>query len=153
MADEDPAKFAAEALPRMAAKVYLDSVTAAVSAIKGAIPDVMRSLLEKDRTEREAEDRFFKAWPQLTRELLPKILEVGKVYRGFNPQASEADYIRDVGAQAMRVLGIQVAPTAPQPPRPAPHIPLVPGVTRVALPLANGTNPWDANPFDIQDDT
>jgi hypothetical protein len=154
-AEADPAKFAAETLPRMAAKVYLDTVTAAVSAIQAALPGAIDSLLSSRTEAQKAEEEFASSWPQINlAEHKATVLEIGRTFRAMNPGASKEDYIRTVGAMAALKLGLplQAAPAAPAvapAPRVLPHVPLAVSAPRAAPgPTPNG-NPFSGPALDL----
>lgn len=143
LAESDPVKFAQETLPALAAKVYLDTVTAAVSAIQAALPNAIDGLLNSRTAESKAEDEFFSAWPQIDRQAHKSaVLEIGRTYRAMNPQATKDDYIKNVGALAALRLGLPLqvaAPAASAAPAVRPHVPLAVSAPRAAAaPVPNG---------------
>lgn len=148
-AEADPAKFATETLPRLAAKVYLDAVTAAVSAIQSYMPGYIGQQLEARSAYAKAEDDFFSAWPQLNRVLhTAKVAELGRTWRAMNPKATKEDYIKNVGALSVLQLGLPLQATpavapAPVVAPPRPHVPLATSAPRGGPSLTPDTNPWN----------
>lgn len=144
-AESDPGKFARETLPRLAAKVYLDAVAAASSAINAVLPNVIQNITRSQVEHSKAEDEFFSAWPQIDRSAhRAKVIEVGKSWRAVNPQAPKEQYIREVGALTALALGLPLqaatvsAPAAAPAPRTPPHVPITTSAPRAAPPPANG---------------
>lgn len=144
--EEDPVKFVQEELPKMASRLYLDAVTAAVSAIQTYLPGFIGQHLSARTEESKAEDEFWGAWPQMQRAAhTAKALEIGRAWRQVNPRGSKDDYIKQVGALTCLALGLplQVAPPATAvAPVLRPHAPVVTSAPR-STPAPNGqTNPW-----------
>lgn len=120
----------AKVLPRMMAKVYLDSVTAAMSQITMHLPRLVRIVNEQTQSLQQSENTFFDRWPELKTAQggVDTVIRLGQNYRNANPQATEADFINEVGAAAMVALRLdpnkksgngQAAPVA----RPASFVP------------------------------
>lgn len=124
LSDEQLSEFEAnprEFLPRMAARVYLDAVTAATNVLARNLPTIIDNHFATRNATDAAEARFFAQWPGL-KEKSGDVIRFAKSYRHLNPNADEATFIRDVGAQVAVALGIPaekaraqaaaVAPTA-----------------------------------------
>lgn len=122
LSDEQMSEFEAnprEFLPRMAARVYLDAVTAATNVLARNLPTIIDNHFATRNATDAAEARFFAQWPGL-KEKSADVIRFAKSYRHLNPNADEATFIRDVGAQVAVALGIpaekaraQAATTAP----------------------------------------
>lgn len=146
MMEAEPQKFAQEVLPQLAAKVYLDTVTAAVSAIQSYLPQYMEGILLQRTEAQKAEDEFFGAWKQLDKtQHLAKVMEIGQTFRAMNPKASKEDYIKTVGAMAVLQLGLPLvadgppAPAAAAAPAQRPFVPVGTSGPRAApAPSPNG---------------
>lgn len=102
--EADPAK----ALPRHMARVYMDSVTAAISQITTHMPRLVRIVIEQDSASSKAENAFFEQWPEL-KEHSDTVVKIGQAYRQLNPNASEEEFINEVGAAAM--VSLRLDPT------------------------------------------
>ncbi len=143
-----------EALPKFAARVYLDAVTAATNVLARNLPTIIDSHFARKTETDAAEARFFTQWPGL-KEKTSDVIRFAKAYRHLNPNADEATFIRDVGAQVAVALGIpaekaraQAAAVSPpvsppaQPSMPA-HRPPAAAARHVGGP-AGPTSPFEA---------
>lgn len=92
-------------LSKFAARVYLDAVTAATNILAHNLPAIMDNHTKLRADLQAAEGRFFEKWPGL-REHVGTVTQFGRVYRQVNPQATEEQFVRDVGAQVAVALGI-----------------------------------------------
>ena len=138
----------AEEIPKIMARVYMDAVTGAVAHMMTHMPALVDSVVQGRATYDQAEEEFFAAWPQIDRSAhAASIAQMGQVYRQVNPNATKADFIRDVGAQVVVAFGLgQLAAVAPTPeenatPPAAPFKPAGQGGLGGAAP--NKTNPFD----------
>lgn len=102
----EPARF----IPKFAARVYLDAVSAAIGQITTHMPAIVRAVNEQERANSETENAFFERWPKL-KEHMPQVLQIGQTFRNQNPKASMEDFITNVGAMAM--VSLRLDPSAP----------------------------------------
>lgn len=110
----DITQEAGKAHSKSMARVYMDSVTGAIGHITKAMPQLLEVALAKRNNESAAEAEFYAAWPGLNRATHGEVIgRLGRTYRTAYPQAPKADFIRDVGAQAIVALRIPLneAPT------------------------------------------
>jgi hypothetical protein len=100
-------------IPKLAAQIHMDAMTSAVAHVMQYMPNMLSNLMEAREVETKAQDSFFQAWPQLNMNEHGSVIQrLGVAYRQANPAASAADFIRDVGAQAVVALKLAVqAPT------------------------------------------
>ena len=110
--DNDPRT----AIPKMMSRVYMDAVISAIGHIQANMPALVDSALRTRDATDASEANFFKAWPGLNgsehREVINRL---GTAYRQMYPNATEPEFIRDVGAQAMIALKVPMGePEAPQ---------------------------------------
>lgn len=129
-------------IPKLMSRVYLDAVTASVGHVIAALPGLITQMNEVQRQSDKAEENFFEAWP-LLKDRRPDVIRLGQMYRQVFPQASEVDFIREVGSQAHIALKIPVAAQEVTPAAPAPK-PFTPAVSTAP----GGTPQPKANPFE-----
>jgi len=115
-----------KALPKLAAQVYFDAVTQAVTAVYQQLPAAIDAHMGTRQVSSESEVAFFDEWPALKGADQGAIVRIGQAYRQANPQASAEDFIRDVGASAHVALGL----------------PLEPEVAEVETPAAEESQPF-----------
>lgn len=97
--NENPAAF----IPRYAARVYIDSISAAFQQFTTYLPRMVFQVLEQKKIVDENEAKFYGAWPDLNPHR-DAVSRLGKAYRQSNPTASVEQFIQEVGAQAMVAL-------------------------------------------------
>lgn len=97
--NENPAAY----IPKVAARVYLDCISASFQQFVTYLPRMVHQVLEAREGINEQETKFYSAWPQLAAHK-DKVLRMGASYRKENPTASMEDFINEVGAQAMVAL-------------------------------------------------
>ena len=104
------------AIPRLMAKVYMDAVTTAISHVLDNMPRLIEGTMQVQQQAKAAEDKFYETWPQLDRSKHHEmVLRLGRAYRQAYPNASQDEFIRDVGAQALVALRIPLqAQKAPE---------------------------------------
>jgi hypothetical protein len=136
-------------VPRMLANLHVNVVESVVNSVMSQIPAAVNVVLERGRALREAEDEFYKAWPQLRTKSEYETV-VGNAIRGYralNPKATKAEVIRAAGLQAMVSLRLPLppelftAPSEPQPPAPT-FTPAAPAAHVAAPPPQRATNPF-----------
>jgi len=144
---EDP-ESAATVIPRLMSRVYLDAVTASVGHVLAALPQLITSMNEVQRQSDKSEASFFEAWPQL-KDHRPDIIRLGQMYRQVFPQASEVDFVREVGSQALIALKIPM-----EAPEAKPSAPVVkPFTPAVGAGAPAGAAQPEINPFEqLSDD-
>lgn len=141
----------AGALPKMAARVHINAVAAALNHVAQHLPQLVNGMLEVRQRSAEAEKTFYERWPQLDRSKHDTVVkQMAQVYRQMNPNASSDDFIRHVGAQAVVALGLlqpgaSVAPAQPQ--APARQAPFVPAA--ISAPAARAGGPTNKNLFEL----
>lgn len=121
---------AAKAISRLQAKTFLDSVENAALAVMQVLPQAIAQVTATQRSDQELETQFFAAWPKLDKsEHGDTIRRLANSYRNANPKMDTETFIRDVGAQAMVALKIELpntvtkAPEEPeQPAKPTPPV-------------------------------
>lgn len=151
MTEEEEEQFQhnpGDVLSKMAAKLYLDIFNSLMQGVKTQLPSMVTSLMQQDSARKANQRKFYSAWPQLAKaEYLPTIERIANNYRVMNPQAKEADAIREIGAQAWVALRLpleelaQIAskPTTPVV-TPAQEVPTLPAnVHRMPASAGNTT--------------
>lgn len=127
------------ALPKFAAQLHFEVVMSAVNAIHSQLPQLIQGFMSYDRVRQEANDAFFKRWPQLNdSKHVETVKQAINAYKGANPKADMKDVIEKAGLFAMISLGFNPMPQAPvaAPPPVAPQVPARPiGVGSSGAPL------------------
>ena len=132
----------AVAVPKMMARVYMDSVTNTLAHLLENLPGLVENVLSQREVVQKDEESFFVAWPKL-RDQREAVTNIAQVYRHLHPQAPSEQFIRDVGAQTMVALKIAVDPPPTEEPAPAPQ-PFVPAASSPpASPAPSPTNPFE----------
>lgn len=90
----------AEELPKMAARVMLETY----EAVLGYLTQQLPAIIHNYATARDGANEFYAAWPDLKGQD-ELISEVGRAYMKRNPKATRQDFIRDVGAAVSAMLG------------------------------------------------
>lgn len=97
----------AVAVPKMMARVYMDSVTNTLAHVLQNLPGLVDNVLSQREVVQASEESFFASWPKL-RDQRETVTNIAQVYRQLHPAASSEQFIREVGAQTMVALKISV---------------------------------------------
>lgn len=101
----DPGKH----LPQMMARVHVNAVQGVLRHVAQQMPAMVSGLLRAREENSQREESFFKAWPQLDRtKHMADIVKVGQVFRQLNPNATQEDFIKTVGAQVVLAHGLHL---------------------------------------------
>ncbi|KKL16904.1 hypothetical protein LCGC14_2490900 [marine sediment metagenome] len=130
------------AVPKMMARVYMDSVTNTLAHVLQNLPGLVDNVLSQRKVVEKDEESFFTSWPKL-REHRESITNIAQVYRQLHPTASPEQFIRDVGAQTMVAMKLTVDEVPAETPE-APTRPFVPAAS--SPPASPGPPP--TNPFE-----
>lgn len=123
-------------LPKMAARMLVDTYEAVIGEVKRQLPGMMQQFTQAQQTNTEAANQFFKEWPDLNKpELHETVVRAAMAYRHMNPKATPEDMRRDVGRMVTAVVNGIASPSAPVAPVSAPAQPHVPvGTTAAGAP-------------------
>ncbi len=148
-AEEDALELdAVAAIPTVMARVYYESVTAALNHIQTKVPLLIDHFLKVQKAQTDAEGAFFGKFPALDRgKHMGDVAMFANLFRQANPQATPDELFSAVGAAVMAKNGLTAAPPVPgvngvvaASPQPAPFVPARAGASlRVT--------PDDPNPF------
>lgn len=154
LSEEDAAAFeqdAVQALPKLAARLHVEAVTASMKFLAQAFPQMLQRHEQVSKANNAAKEKFFKSFPALNagdpkhEQLATRLVSL---YKAQNPQATMDEVIAQVGPMVIFSLGLQGAappngaPAAP--PQPAPSA----GAFRPAVggggggPAVAVENPW-----------
>lgn len=122
-------------IPSLAAKLHLGVFETTLQVLGQQLPNIVRGVLQQESSRNANWNAFIDpngGWPELNKpEYFPHIVRAMQYYRSVRPDATLADYVREVGPMVMMTLGLsRQAPAAaatPQPPAPRPHTPANPG--------------------------
>lgn len=112
--DTQPSKV----LPRLAAQMHMQIVTAALAQIANAFPGMMRVHSEQQASVDAVEQQFFTTYPELKGHS-QDVRRIAQVYRQFNPKASYEQASSEIAAMARVQLRIQPESAQAQQPSPA----------------------------------
>ena len=101
-------------LPQLMAKVHVNAVQGVLRHVSQQMPAMVSAIMQAKEQDRQREDSFFQAWPQLDRvKHRADIIRAAQVFRQLNPTASPEDFVRQVGAQVVIAHGLHQQPQAP----------------------------------------
>jgi hypothetical protein len=107
-------------LPKMAAKLHVEVLTAVANGLFAQLPVMIQNYQRMQTQQTDHETRFFSRWQKLgTPELKPKVMEMVRTYRQFNPRATFETLMDEVGAMAHVRFRIPFEDTGAQPGAPA----------------------------------
>lgn len=141
------------ALSKMAARLHVDALQNQMAVVAKNLPMMVTGIIKAHQVQTNAEDTFFKQFPQLDRAKdYQTVQNIAAAARQINPQMPHEQFVQMVGAMACQYLGRPVAgapapAAAPQPQagRPAAPRGFVPagGGAIPTQPAAPGKgNPW-----------
>ncbi len=132
----------AVAVPKMMARVYMDSVTNTLAHVLQNLPGLVDNVLSQRDVVQQSEESFFASWPKL-RDQRETVTNIAQVYRQLHPTASSEQFIREVGAQTMVALKIAVDDLPVEQPVPV-QVPFVPAASSPpSSPTPPPTNPFE----------
>jgi hypothetical protein len=145
-------------LPKMAAKLHVEVLTAVANGIYAQLPNLIRNFQQAERQQVTYEDKFFTRWSKLnTPDLRPKVLEMVGRYRSLNPTTPFETLMEEVGAMAHVRYRIPYEDTpaggaqpsaVPATPAKRPHVPAgVGGATPPPAPASTNQFTQMANEF------
>lgn len=104
--DTTPSKV----LPKLAATLHMQVLTAAVTQVANMFPSLMEMHMDRTSHVKATEERFFTEYPAL-REHSPMVQRIAQAYRAINPNATYEQIAPEVAAMAM----VQARIPAPTP--------------------------------------
>lgn len=134
---EDPGRT----VPKLLARAHVNAVQGVLRHVAQQLPGMMSGMLQLREQNKQREDSFWNAWPQLDRQKhATQVTQVARVFRQINPTADMNTFVQHVGAQVMLMNGLHraAAPVQPQvtQPRSAPFVPAGAGHGGVPNPAA-----------------
>lgn len=133
----------ATAFPRLASKIYLETMTAVLNHLQNSVPLLIRHQAQVMDVESKAEKTFFEKFPTIDKTTHGQdIVTFANAFKQANPRISEADLHAMVGAAIVSKYGLQPVAPAPNgngavPPQPAPFRPAPPGASVKVTPIEN----------------
>jgi hypothetical protein len=122
-----------KALPKLAARLHYEVLTAAFNSVMSVMPEVVGSTLERQKAVTEHEEKFYSRWKELKDPRYSEtVLNSVRAYKAVNPRAPLEEVIERAGLMAMLTLGIN-----PQQPA-APVAPVEPPAVRPGRPAGAG---------------
>lgn len=101
--------FTPEQLPvfsQLAAMQHMNLLRATAAMMENIVPTIVARYQTQNSAQKEAEEQFFKAWPQLTKEHVPLLTKYGKIWAQANPDGKLEDYIKEVGTMVAHATGL-----------------------------------------------
>lgn len=138
-----------KSVPRLMAKVYMDSIQAAMGQVVTHLPQLITATMKQQTTINESETKFFGRWPALADQgHRDTVMRIAKGYRQSHPNATEAQFVEEVGAMATIALRLPLNVQAqPQPgaipPVAAPFRPASAAGRPAAAPVQQSNNPFE----------
>ena len=114
------------AIPKLAARLHMEVMQQSEAMIAGLLPKIMANVNQAQTVEAQRETEFFKEWPELAGHR-DQVVRHGAVYYQLNPQATFAEFMRDVGAQVAVSQKVDLSKrqtTVEETPKPTAHKPL-----------------------------
>lgn len=94
-----------ESLAKLAADMYLDTFDSIMSAVQQQVPQMIQQITVQNNQRQAADKVFFGAWPQLAKvEYRQTIDRIAQNYRSMNPETSNEEAVKEIGAQAWVAL-------------------------------------------------
>lgn len=140
-------------IPKLMARVYLDTVEAATLGIMERLPATITGIMQRAQEAEGAERDFYAAWPALNKDTHgAAVMQLATAYRQLNPSVSKEDFIKFVGSQAIVALGLTqavAAVPAAAPAAPAAAAPGAPPFRPLAssAPATRPAQPAQVSPF------
>ncbi len=113
-------------LPKMAGEMFVDVYEAVYYGLFSQLPQVIRSVLQKDTESTKYQDSFFSEFSELNDEKYAEQLsQIATLWRSQNKDATNEQAIDGIGKAAMAMLGLskaaveEVQPTAAKPKMPS----------------------------------
>lgn len=128
--EADAPKALVEWAPKIMARMYYESATMALNHINQFTPVLVANFTKLMDQQRQAEDTFFKQFPQLSKEKhWPDVLQFASVF-GRQPGITQADLLAMVGSAVMAKNRLSLgAPNGASPRKPSapPFVPAAAG--------------------------
>lgn len=133
----------ATAIPKIVARAYVDVVATVMSQVASTLPRMMEIAETQKGQKSQFEESFYSQWEAL-RSHEDTVIRIGQAFRQANPNASSAEFIREVGAASMVALQLPLPGVTDQPEEKAPPaFKPAAGERRVAAPKTGGSNPFE----------
>lgn len=137
--ETDATKTILEEMPRLAARVYMESQKATLAHIQRFVPQMVVRITQALRDQQQQEELFFKAFPALNREKhWSDVVAFSQLAKSANPKHTAETLRSFVGAAIMAKYGLTAQPAAPAAPRTnglAPFVPAQAGTSTRVEPL------------------
>jgi hypothetical protein len=143
---------AAEAIPKLLAKVHVQATLGAIHNIGNLVPAMVEKSLAQQAARTRNSEAFYSTFPKLDRNNpahSDAVNRIAKAYRAANPSVPKAQMIQDVGLLAMQQLKIPFAAAAPNGRAPA-FVPAVGGGAAVP-PATEVADPFSGMGMDFDD--
>lgn len=95
--------------PQLLSQVHMRVAESVTQTLGQMLPQLINSHMQYMQVAQRSTDRFFSEWPELNQPQYQNTIgQVAQMYRQLKPQASTAEFVRDVGIQAWTALGLPV---------------------------------------------
>ena len=95
--------------PQLLSQVHMRVAESVTQTLGQMLPQLINSHMQYMQVAQRSTDMFFSEWPELNQPQYQNTLgQVAQMYRQLKPNASTAEFVRDVGIQAWTALGLPV---------------------------------------------
>lgn len=113
-------------VPQLMSHMHMRIAESITQTLGQMLPQLISAQLQYMQSSQQNASKFYQEWPELQKpEYTETIARVAQMYRQMKPQATEQEFVRDVGLQAWMAVGLppqdlvtrgqQTTPATPQP--------------------------------------
>lgn len=93
--------------PQLMSQMHMRIAESVTQTLGQMLPQLITMQVQQMQTVQKNVGEFYGQWPELSRPEYQNTLgQIAQMYRQLKPQASQAEFIRDVGIQAWTALGL-----------------------------------------------
>ena len=96
-----------EVLPQIVAEMHVNVMDNVMQFLRQNMPTMVEQRLTATQQREQAESAFYSQWPELKKHH-NLVMEMGRAWRNNNPQASQEDFIKQVGPIAWSAAGLSL---------------------------------------------
>lgn len=142
-----------DVMPKMAAKLHVEILNATVNGVLPHIPRIVQMQMKQAEQNADIQTRFYEKWGKLKGHE-ETVQRVAAMYAQLNPTADAEQTIKDIGVQAMLMLGLPLDEVTAVPETPAAAPAPAPAAAAISAPANPGgaagmvpAPPKSTNPF------
>jgi hypothetical protein len=93
--------------PQLMSQMHMRIAESVTQTLGQMLPQLINMQVAQQQAVEKQIGEFYGQWPELSRpEYQPVLAQIAQTYRQFRPNASQAEFYRDVGIQAWGALGL-----------------------------------------------